>query len=50
MESARCPECRSPIGASGHQLHNSNTRAAEFKEIARQQGSQTSLGVGRSVK
>jgi len=38
--STRCPECRAPIGGSGHQLHHSNTRAMEFEEIAHQQGSQ----------
>ena len=42
MESARCPECRAPIGGSGHQLNNSNTRATEFEEIARHQGSHVS--------
>jgi len=36
---ARCPECRAPIGGSGHRLHGSNSRALEFEEIARQQGS-----------
>jgi hypothetical protein len=40
METARCPECRAPIGGSNHQLHHSNTRAMEFEEIARQEGSQ----------
>ena len=40
MQEARCPECRAPIGGSGHQLHNSNTRAREFEDIAREQGSQ----------
>ncbi|KZT65176.1 hypothetical protein DAEQUDRAFT_539533 [Daedalea quercina L-15889] len=39
MQEARCPECRAPIGGSGHQLHSSNTRAREFETIARGQGS-----------
>ena len=37
---ARCPECNALIGGSDHQLHQSNTRAMEFEEIARQTGSQ----------
>jgi len=40
MEQARCPECNAPIGGSGHRLHQSNTRALEFENIARQQGSE----------
>jgi hypothetical protein len=38
METARCPECRAPIGGSDHELHHSNTRAMEFEEIERQRG------------
>jgi hypothetical protein len=38
MESARCPECRAPIGGSSHRVDSSNTRATEFEDIARQQG------------
>ncbi|THH13828.1 hypothetical protein EW146_g6431 [Bondarzewia mesenterica] len=34
MQEARCPECRAPIGGSGHRLVSSNTRASEFEEIA----------------
>ncbi|KAI0261395.1 hypothetical protein BC834DRAFT_478813 [Gloeopeniophorella convolvens] len=39
MENATCPECRAPIGGSNHRLASSNTRAMEFEEIAREQGS-----------
>lgn len=42
MEEARCPECQAPIGGSRHNLNSSNTRAAEYEEIARQQGSANS--------
>ncbi|KAF8263570.1 hypothetical protein EI94DRAFT_1772886 [Lactarius quietus] len=35
MQEARCPECNAPIGGSHHRLHQSNTRAMEFEEIAR---------------
>ena len=39
MEEARCPECQAPIGGSRHNLNSSNTRAAEYEDIAQQQGS-----------
>ncbi|KAJ3004821.1 hypothetical protein NUW54_g4631 [Trametes sanguinea] len=39
METARCPECRAPIGGSGHNLLSSNTRATEFEDLARRHGS-----------
>ncbi|KAI9451304.1 hypothetical protein BJY52DRAFT_119999 [Lactarius psammicola] len=42
MQTAHCPECRAPIGGSSHRLHDSNTRAQEFVDIARQQGAQDS--------
>lgn len=40
METARCPECKAPIGGNNHSLNASNTRAREFEDIARRQGSQ----------
>ncbi|KAH8998233.1 hypothetical protein EDB86DRAFT_3234341 [Lactarius hatsudake] len=40
MQAAYCPECRAPIGGSNHQLHQSNTRAMEFEDIGRRNGSQ----------
>jgi len=40
MQAARCPECNAVIGGSNHRLHQSNTRAMEFEEIAREAGSQ----------
>ncbi|KAH9011840.1 hypothetical protein EDB84DRAFT_994480 [Lactarius hengduanensis] len=40
MQAARCPECRAPIWGSDHRLHQSNTRAMEFEDIGRQNGSQ----------
>ena len=39
MESARCPECKAPIGGSSHRIDSSNTRNMEFERIAREQGS-----------
>ncbi|KAL7277033.1 hypothetical protein ACG7TL_008877 [Trametes sanguinea] len=39
METARCPECRAPIGGSNHTLVSSNTRATEFEDLARRHGS-----------
>jgi hypothetical protein len=42
MESARCPECRAPIGGSGHRLASSNSRAMDFEEVAGRQGSEAS--------
>ena len=36
MQVARCPECRAPIGVSGHRSHYSNTRALELENIARE--------------
>ena len=38
MEASVCPECRAPIGGGGHRLLGSNTRAAEFEQIARGSG------------
>lgn len=38
MERAVCPECRAPIGGSGHYLQGGNTRATEFEAIAINQG------------
>jgi len=40
MQAARCPECNAVIGGSDHRLHQSNTRAMEFEDIAREAGSQ----------
>ncbi|THU97835.1 P-loop containing nucleoside triphosphate hydrolase protein [Dendrothele bispora CBS 962.96] len=42
MQSSTCPECGERIGGSNHQLDNSNGRADEFEQIARNQGSQRS--------
>lgn len=39
MQSALCPECRAPIGGNDHRLNSSNTRAREFEDVARAQGS-----------
>jgi len=39
MQNSFCPECRAPIGGMGHQLNSSNTRAREFEDVARGQGS-----------
>ena len=39
MQEARCPECNAPIGGQSHRLNTRNTRAQEFEDIARQQGS-----------
>ncbi|KAL1948599.1 hypothetical protein VTO73DRAFT_10405 [Trametes versicolor] len=39
MEASKCPECNAPIGGAHHQLVSSNTRAIEFENIARQEGS-----------
>ena len=39
MESARCPECKAPIGGSSHLINSSNTRNMELERIARGQGS-----------
>ena len=39
MESARCPECKAPIGGSSHQINSSNTRNMELERIAGEQGS-----------
>ncbi|KAI9068435.1 hypothetical protein FKP32DRAFT_1561707 [Trametes sanguinea] len=39
METARCPECRAPIGGSSHNLLSSNTMATEFEDLARRHGS-----------
>ena len=39
MESARCPECKTPIGGSSHLINSSNTRNMELERIAREQGS-----------
>ncbi|KDQ62856.1 hypothetical protein JAAARDRAFT_202408 [Jaapia argillacea MUCL 33604] len=38
-QASRCPECGAPIGGHDHQLLASNTRAREFEDIARRQGS-----------
>ncbi|KAF9534563.1 hypothetical protein CPB83DRAFT_755097 [Crepidotus variabilis] len=38
MQVARCPECNATIGGNDHTLHNSNTRAMEYENIARSQG------------
>ncbi|KIY53920.1 hypothetical protein FISHEDRAFT_54900 [Fistulina hepatica ATCC 64428] len=43
MEVSSCPECGAPIGGSGHRLHQSNTRAMEFENLAREQGSREAL-------
>ncbi|OSX56367.1 hypothetical protein POSPLADRAFT_1050853 [Postia placenta MAD-698-R-SB12] len=37
-QSARCPECNAPIGGTNHQVHNANTRARDFEQIAGEQG------------
>lgn len=42
METATCPECRAPIGGSGHNLNSSNSRATEFEEIAGRRGAEQS--------
>jgi Fe2+ or Zn2+ uptake regulation protein len=36
MERSRCPECGSPIGGQSHRLDSTNTRAAQYDELARQ--------------
>jgi len=36
MERSRCPECGSPIGGQSHHLDSTNTRAAQYDELARQ--------------
>jgi hypothetical protein len=36
MERSVCPECGSPIGGQDHHLDGTNTRAAQYDEIARQ--------------
>lgn len=35
MEASTCPECRAPIGGSGHVLMGLNSRAVEFEQLAR---------------
>ncbi|KAG6903062.1 hypothetical protein C0995_006249 [Termitomyces sp. Mi166 len=35
-EEAQCPECNEPIGGRDHTLNATNTRAADFEEMARQ--------------
>lgn len=42
MQTARCPECRAPIGGESHALLRSNTRAAEFDTIAQELGARGS--------
>ncbi|GBE80241.1 hypothetical protein SCP_0214510 [Sparassis crispa] len=42
MQAARCPECHAAIGGTSHNLHQSNTRATEFEEIATRLGSERS--------
>lgn len=42
MQVSRCNECGAQIGGSSHQLLNSNARAREFEEIAREQGAEQS--------
>ncbi|KIO31499.1 hypothetical protein M407DRAFT_67796 [Tulasnella calospora MUT 4182] len=34
MERSRCPECGETIGGGGHTLDSSNSRAADFENLA----------------
>ncbi|KXN82337.1 NFX1-type zinc finger-containing protein 1 [Leucoagaricus sp. SymC.cos] len=50
MESARCPECKAPIGGSDHQIDSSNTRNMELEAISQRQGAAASpWGWGRGA-
>ncbi|KAG2153743.1 uncharacterized protein EDB93DRAFT_1134566 [Suillus bovinus] len=36
MQRSRCPECGSPVGGESHHLDSTNTRAAQYDQLARQ--------------